>query len=59
MNFIFYCSFAGRIKENPQALYALRRKRVPKEIIYPLKDRGGNVCVEQDEADEYLNEYSA
>ena len=52
-------SLAGRIQKNPVAFYAhIRRKRVAKERMGPLKNSGGNVCVEPDEVGEVLNECS-
>ena len=50
-------SLAGRIKENPKAFYAyIRRKRVAKERVGPLKDSGGNLCVEPDEVKDLTHE---
>ena len=53
-------SLAGWIKEIPKAFYAyIRGKRVAKERLGPLKDSGGNLCMQPDEVGEVLNEYFA
>jgi len=59
MNFTCNFSIADRIKENPKAFYALRKKRVAQERVCPLKDSGGNLCLQQDKVGEQLNEYFA
>ena len=51
---------ASRIKENPKAFYTyIKNKRVARERVGPLKDKGGNQCVEPKEMGEVLNEYFA
>jgi len=51
---------ASRIKEKPKAFYTyIKRKRVARERVGPLKDRGGNLCVKPEEISELLNEYFA
>eukprot|EP00061_Rhincodon_typus_P009067 g32253.t1 len=46
------------VKENPKALYAyIRRKRVAKKRVGPLKNKGGMLCIEPQEVGEILNEY--
>ena len=48
---------ASRIKENPKAF--TKSKRVARERVGPLKDKGGNLCVEPEEMGEVLKEYFA
>ena len=49
---------ASRIKENPKAFYTyIKSKRVARERVGPLKDRGGNLCAEPEEMGKVLNEY--
>ena len=51
---------AGRIKENPKAFYSyVRKKRVVREKIGPLRDIAGELCLEPKEIGEILNEYFA
>eukprot|EP00061_Rhincodon_typus_P018579 g47801.t1 len=51
-------SLASRIKENPKACYLyIRRKRVASARVNPLKDKGGNLCIELEKVGEVLNEY--
>ena len=53
-------ALASRIKENPKVFYPyIKSKRVARERVGPLKDRGGNLCVEPEEMGEVLNEYFA
>ncbi|PLS49478.1 hypothetical protein CYV29_15670, partial [Carnobacterium maltaromaticum] len=53
-------SLANRVKENPKAFYSyIRSKRVTRERIGPLKDKGGKLCVESEKMGEILNEYFA
>ena len=53
-------SLASRIKENPQDFYPdIKSKRVARDRVGSLKDRGGNLCVEPEEMGEVLNEYFA
>jgi len=49
-------ALASRIKENTKAFYTYTRsKRVARERVGPLKDRGWNLCVEPEEMGELLN----
>eukprot|EP00061_Rhincodon_typus_P005144 g24309.t1 len=49
---------ANRIKENPKTFYTyIKSKRVARERTGPVKDKGGNLCVEPEEVGEVLNEY--
>ena len=53
-------SLADRIKKNPKAFYTyVRNKRVVRERIGPLRDKGGELCLEPKEVGEILNEYFA
>ena len=48
-------SLADRIKENPKAFYTyVRNKRVVRERIGPLGDKGGELCLEPKEVGEIL-----
>ncbi|XP_067904856.1 uncharacterized protein [Heterodontus francisci] len=51
---------AGRIKENPKAFYTyVRNKRMTRVRVGPIRDSGGNLCLESEEVGEVLNEYFA
>eukprot|EP00061_Rhincodon_typus_P014606 g41725.t1 len=51
-------ALANKVKDNPKAFYAYnRRKRIAREKVEPLKDKGGKVYVEPQEVGEILNEY--
>ena len=46
-------ALASRIKENPKAFYTnIKSKRIARERVGPLKDKGGNLCVEPEEMGE-------
>ena len=47
---------ANRIKENPKAFYSyVKSKRVARERVGPLKDSGGDLCMEPEEMGKILN----
>eukprot|EP00061_Rhincodon_typus_P003219 g19566.t1 len=51
-------SSANRVKEHPKAFYAyIRRRKVAREKVGPLKDKGGNLCGEPQEVGKILNKY--
>eukprot|EP00061_Rhincodon_typus_P003316 g19785.t1 len=53
-------ALAGRIKENPKAFYAyVRIKRMNRVMEGPIRDSGGNLCLESEEVGKVLNEYFA
>eukprot|EP00061_Rhincodon_typus_P001110 g13748.t1 len=53
-------TLAVRIKENPKAYYTyVRKKRIARVRVGPIRDSGGNMCAESEEIGEVLNEYFA
>eukprot|EP00061_Rhincodon_typus_P009965 g33867.t1 len=49
-----------RVKENPKVFYRyIKNKRITREKVGPLKDKGGTLCLEAENVGEILNEYSA
>eukprot|EP00061_Rhincodon_typus_P008863 g31857.t1 len=50
-------TLASRVKENPKAFYRyIKNKRVTKEKVGPLKDKGGNLYLEAEDMGKILNE---
>eukprot|EP00061_Rhincodon_typus_P012655 g38532.t1 len=52
-------TLANRVKEDPKAFYTFIKKRITRQKIGPLKDKGGNLSLEAENVDEILNEYFA
>eukprot|EP00061_Rhincodon_typus_P001467 g14874.t1 len=53
-------TLASTIKENPKAFYAyVRSKRMARVRVGPVRDSGGNLCMEPEEVGEILNEHFA
>eukprot|EP00061_Rhincodon_typus_P013145 g39329.t1 len=51
-------TLVSKVKENPTAFYIyIKNKRITWEKVEPLKDKGGNLCLEAEDVGEILNEY--
>jgi len=53
-------TLASQVKENPKAFETyIKNKKITRERIGPLKDKGRKLCLEAENVGEILNEYFA